>query len=291
MVQYSNSIENIIQILELKVYKVKKDEIWTLCLNPEHPDKHIGNFSINLNSGEFNCFACGFHGNIIYLLSNKGIKYGHAIVIWNQVRRAKTNELNFPKEIDKYVVQSYVNNGLSEYALKRIGDKDVLLEYNVYSDKFDNPVFLTKNRWGNFDSIWVRENDKYWLLEPFEAKSTGILFGVHLPSTAKNILTEGPFDAMMVRKVTGLRGLAGFGTHLSTAQYNLLEQVNNLVLMMDGDYAGRKAREYIYKRLANKGDLFLAGHYRGDPDELEPYLSEIIETAIPGYLFRLGQIK
>lgn len=40
------------------------DELFFICPNPEHNDEHPTNCSINLNTGVFYCFACGFGGNL-----------------------------------------------------------------------------------------------------------------------------------------------------------------------------------------------------------------------------------
>lgn len=279
----NETILELIKLLKIEKYHIRNSEIWTLCMNPEHDDKSIGSFSINLNTGLFNCFACGYHGNIIYLLSDQGTKYTKAIRIWKQLRNV--HEIYIPSlPIDKYIVKAYKNNGFSPYALDRLGNddraKEILTEYNVYSDKMGNPIFLTQNTRGQYKSIWVRENNQYFLIEPLTAKQDGLLFGIHLPPTDKNILTEGAFDAMAVRKHTGYRGLSGFGTYLSKGQYCILENVNNLIVFLDGDNPGRLARDRVWKMLSSKSDLFLAGGYNGDPDEISSdKIFEIIKNA------------
>jgi hypothetical protein len=276
----NEQILELIKLLKIEKYRVKNSEIWTICMNPEHDDKNIGSFSINLDTGLFNCFSCGYHGNIIYLLSDKGTKYTKAIRLWKQLRN--THEIYIPSlPIDKYIIKSYKTNGFSQYALDRLGDDEntrkILEEYNVYSDKMGNPIFLTQNIRGQYTSAWVRENNKYFLIEPIQAKFDGALFGIHLKPTDKNILVEGPFDALAVRKYTGYRAICGFGTYLTDNQYNILENVNNLIVMMDGDYAGRAARFRITNRLVDKPDLYVAGGYLADPDEIGKDLPQILD--------------
>ena len=43
------------------------DELFFECPNPQHDDEVYTNCSINLKTGVFHCFACGFSGNV-YLL-------------------------------------------------------------------------------------------------------------------------------------------------------------------------------------------------------------------------------
>ena len=56
--------ENLIYKL-INTSKSKKHgkELSTLC--PFHADKSVGSFSINLDSGLYNCYSCGATGNII----------------------------------------------------------------------------------------------------------------------------------------------------------------------------------------------------------------------------------
>jgi len=260
-------ILELVKLLKIDKYQIRGNEIKTLCLNPEHDDHNLGNFSINLNNGMFFCFACGYKGSIVYLLSENGTKYTKAIRIWNQLRKVK--ELYIPAlPVDKYIIAAYKRNGISQYALDRVGDENLLKEYDVYSDNWGNPVFLTKNFRGQYTSVWVRENGKYFLVEPLTARRDGCIFGEHLQETEYCYLSEGPFDSMKLRKVTGQKCIAGFGTYLSKAQISKINKIDNLVLFFDGDNAGRNARNRLFKILENKHDIFLTGKFIGDPDEL-----------------------
>jgi DNA primase len=63
------------------------------------------------------------------------------------------------------------------------------------------------------------------------------------------VLVEGFFDCMKVSHA-GFASVALMGSTMSTAQQNLLaENFGQVVLMLDGDEAGRKATEEIHERL------------------------------------------
>lgn len=47
------------------VFKQKGNDFVVTCLNPEHPDRHPS-MRIDCITGIFNCFACGFKGNIFH---------------------------------------------------------------------------------------------------------------------------------------------------------------------------------------------------------------------------------
>lgn len=287
-----DNIQEVINILGIKQYHIKGDELGTLCLNENHNDTKLGNFFINLNTGQFHCFSCHYAGNIVYLLNKFGASYTQSFAIWNKISHNREVELYIPdKPIDRYIIQAYKDNGISEYAFNRVKDSNILVEYNVFSDENRNPIFLPANERNQIMSIWVRENDKYYLIEPLNAKRNGVLFGEHLYPTEYTVLTEGPFDALAVRKLTGQRGICGFGTYLSTVQLAKLRKMPNLLIMMDGDTAGREARDRIVNYLYDKPDLYIAGGYMCDPDEMKDMDNIIITSKrIDNYnMFRLMQ--
>lgn len=279
----------ILNILGIKKYKIKHDQLSTLCLNPDHDDKTLGSFNIDLHTGMFNCFSCHYHGNIVVLLASRGVNYSQAIRLWNWTKR-ETEILKPFKPLDEYFVNSFVEKGLSKYAQNRVKDDNILNEYNVVSDGFDNPVFLTKNTRKQFDSAWIRENGNYFLIEPSTAKANGTFFGIHLPPTEYTVLTEGPFDSMAVRKYSGERSISGFGTHLSHSQLTTLRNISNLVIFMDGDRAGRTARDILTGYLGGKGDLYIAGGYLLDPDELGEQIPDILNKKVSVAEYQLNKL-
>lgn len=263
-----DALDDIVGILKIDTYVLKDDELGCLCLNPEHNDTTLGNFYINIRTGLFNCFACGFHGNVINLLYKNGASYTKALRLWKYIQLDRREEIILPAQpLDKYRIGQYKDK-ISEYALKRVGSLDILNEYGVYADESGNPVFTTQNYKKEYTSLWVREHGNYLLIEPVNAKKSGVFFGEHLPPTDYTVLCEGPFDAMAVRRVTGQKALCSFGTQLSSYQLMRLNLMHNVVIFFDGDIAGRYARKQIVNKLNWKSDMFVAGGYNCDPDEL-----------------------
>jgi len=283
-----DAIEDIVNILGIKHYVLKNDELGCLCLNPDHDDTKLGNFYINITTGLFNCFSCGFRGNVVNLLYRHGASYTKALRLWKILQLDRREEIVLPaKALDKYRIAPFLTQ-VSEYAVKRVGDENVLAEYGVYADSAGNPVFTTRNYKNEYTSIWVREHGNYLLIEPVNAKKCGVFFGEHLPPTDFTILCEGPFDAMAVRKITGQKALCGFGTQLSEYQLQRLSDMHNVVIFFDGDVAGRRARKQIVNRLYRKGDLYVADGYNCDPDELnEQQLLSVLENIRSAAGFKL----
>jgi DNA primase len=273
--------KEIIQILEtelnLRHTHVKGNELWALCINPHHKDLHATNFSINLETGKAHCFSCGFSGNIVTILSDNGISYEKAIKLWQLVRENADNEIEIPDyRLDKYLVDTYKSLGKSKYALDRLKSEELLDIYGIYADKNNNPIFLPRDIHGNYKSVWVRENNRYFLIEPLQAKQWGDLLGAHLPATEYTILVEGHFDAPSVYGKTSLKTISGFGTNLTSGQLAILRKMAPLIILFDGDKAGKMSRDILHARLIDT-ECYFCGGYTGDPDELsKEQLEQII---------------
>jgi len=108
----NENLDELLKALKITKYRIRNHSLWTYCLNPNHDDKNIGSFSIDLNLGGFNCFSCGYHGNIIQLLSLSGLSYAKSFYLWRNIQEVK---LELPeKPIDPYLINFY--NSLSAYA-------------------------------------------------------------------------------------------------------------------------------------------------------------------------------
>mgnify|MGYP002631884098 CR=1 FL=1 len=62
------------------------------------------------------------------------------------------------------------------------------------------------------------------------------------------VLVEGPWDALALAQV-GVPALALLGVHLSVEQMGLLEQAGDVIVMLDGDLAGKAGAREIVQRL------------------------------------------
>lgn len=265
--------DTLVEGLGLRQVHVKGDELWAICPNPDHQDKHPNNFSINLKTGKAYCFACHYAGNIITLLNGVGFTYERAITIWNHLKDFE-EEVEVPDfELDPFMVEAYKKLGVSQYALNRVKDEDILKEYNVYSDKSGNPIFLIKSLEQRWKAVWVRdiETGKYLLIEPLQSKTFGALFGEHLPATEFTVLTEGFFDAMYVRKHTGYKTVCANGTSLTKAQLIRLKRMAPIIVFTDLDKMGRLARDRLHEQLSDVESYYCGGKYNNvDPDDLTP---------------------
>jgi 5S rRNA maturation endonuclease (ribonuclease M5) len=264
--------------LGLKNGYIKKNEYHCLCPNPAHGDQHIGNFSISLETGRMHCFSCKYSGSIIKLAQERGISIPEYAKLWNSIRKEK--ELYIPSvPLDSVTVQMFKNFGISQYALSRVNSKDILEEYQVFSDGNDNPVFFLLDNKKQYRAYYIRNNGNYYLIEPKTAKRDGHIFGWHLLATKYIVVTEGPFEAMAVRRATGYKAIALMGTLPSDNQIKHLRKLSNLIFAFDPDYSGRLARDTFHSNFYDTTCLF-AGKYTKDLDELpDDQISQIINNS------------
>ncbi len=262
---------------KLEKPEIRHDELYCLC--PFHDDTRVGNFSINLTNGLYFCFACLSKGNILEYGFRQGLSYQSVINLWQKVKKTEHVKIEIPTPpLDRFLVSSFKNNGLSKYALTRMS-AEVLREYNVYCDRFDNPIFFIKDFVGNYRGVWVRDKEYgYILIEPLSVKRDGYLFGQHIPGEY-TVLTEGFFDAMAIREKLGQRGVCINGLYLTKKQIKTLTNLQPIYLFTDGDRRGKMARNKIYQQIAHL-DVRICGGYFGDADEKSAdELNEIIKTA------------
>jgi DNA primase len=267
--------------------EVKENEYKCLC--PNHDDKHIGNFSINIDTGQFNCFACGFSGNIVYWALQRDIPYSKIQRFRKSVRKTAQDVLSLLpiRNLDNNLVKSYTKNGISNYFVKRLGDENVVSKFNVYQDDRENPILFISDANGHKGYYQRRTQGLYFLIEPLNVKSAGYFFGEHLPNTEKTILCEGFADAMYIHKVTGYKTISSMGTKLSQRQLEKLKKYQPLYVFMDGDKMGKLARKNIYFK-TNFSGIYFCGGYKKDADEMKPETIErIIENARNRTEFRI----
>jgi len=119
-----------------------------------------------------------------------------------------------------------------------------------------------------------------WVFPPALPKSQ-LLYQYHrLPDRLDRalVLVKDPWDVLRLTQ-SGFPAVALFGVHLSDCQEALLRSVPRLLVMLDGDPAGRQGAERIYRLLKARPITIGDGL---DPDDLsDQELSEIVAESLP----------
>ena len=94
-----------------------------------------------------------------------------------------------------------------------------------------------------------------------------VLYGLHRARGDIVVITECPWGVLRLAQL-GVAAVALLGTRVSQAQFALLARFRRVVVLLDGDVAGREATVDVAKRL---GDRAMLGHLPdgADADDLD----------------------
>ncbi len=281
--------------IEYKINANNPYEINMKCFSGEHLDSNPS-LSYNLEKGVFNCFACGFKGDTTKLMKELGIIF----------------------TVEPLSKQGFKIKRLSEKLESLRGDKPIFLPEPRFPIKhsFKGISTNTLDKFGAFMTTYDSMDD-YICIPVYQSGKLRFIEGRHTVLNAKNlsmpkymrrpagadvssvlfpldkvkdftqvILVEGIFDALNMHDMGYTNTLCIFGTNnFNAGKAKLLDEYGckHVILMMDGDTAGRQAavkiqklfqQRAIYTSIVNMED----GKDPGSIDEMEAeaYLSEFL---------------
>ncbi len=221
-------------------FKASGNDFVVHCLNPEHEDNNPS-MRIDRILGVFNCFSCGYRGNIFSffdqekdMLAIKREKLKRKII----KLRASSTGLTIPDGATPYV-GSWRNISAKTYA--------AFGAFRHHSREFSGRlVFPIKNASGKIIAFIARDETgaspiKYIFypkeveLQPYPAKP--------IPINGRIIVVEGIFDVLNLydkglTNATAIFGVNNFKEeHLTNFK---IQGVSGLDLMLDADEAGKK---------------------------------------------------
>ena len=183
-------------------HKIKRDEVtFEYCPYCRNRSKDKDTFSINLQTGKFNCFraSCGVHGNMITLskdfnfeISEDVDRYINRNYYDNRFKRFKAEH----KESTDPAIRYMKSRGISEavckqYEITTKKDQDNVLVF-PFRDASGELVFI---KYRNMNYQKGDEGSKEWC----EAKCKPILFGMDkCTDNRRLIITEGQIDSLSV---------------------------------------------------------------------------------------------
>lgn len=244
-------------------YLEKGKDILIHCLNPEHDDENPS-LRVDRETGIFNCFGCGFKGDIYKYFNRSGPRLTQSM---SRVLKAidackvSNDNLGFPSEV-YFDVPEF--RGLPKSLLNKY--KAFMTSAHGMEDRMCLPIF---DSGGNIKAYLGRHmhsnaSPKY-MMYPKEVKlplypSVMQLEGI----TDTLIIVEGLFDALHlinkgITNVTCAFGTKSLGYDNVAAKLNpfMCAGVERVVLLMDGDPAGAAAAAKISKAIEHKTDLIV----------------------------------
>ena len=235
-------------------FKVSGQDYVVKCLNPDHEDNNPS-MRIDSITGIFNCFSCGFKGNLFThfgaaanFLEIKRQKLKTSI----EEKRSASVGFEFPKGF-----QPYKGNwrGIQPETYKHF---DAFMHHDSqYNGRIVFPIRDITGKVVAFNGrhMTMTEIPKY-LIYPPQAKLPLYPSSV-TPIKGKVILVEGIFDMINLWDKGLTNAICCFGTkNIDTEKLSILkmQNISGVDIMFDGDNAGQEAAEDL-KIMAEKVGL------------------------------------
>jgi DNA primase len=294
--------------LGVTVDKISGDEAWALCPNPKHEDRSAS-WSINLTTGEHNCFSCGWGGNYLYLVCKANDwwkdedveravewvrKHGGIDVARKKLRGEKAYEREKAIDISEADLALFEDPPASELK-KRDIDLESALAYGLRWDpKTDRWIIPIRDPFTNKLLGWQEKGGRRFLNYPDNVQKAETLFGYHLLGEVA-YLEESPLDCGRLH-TWGLDGaVSGYGVHVSEFQMELiLDKSETLYCCLDNDDAGRAKEAEIWRLYRGQVRLLFANYehvqgrnYKKDHGEMTvPEIEYSLDSAISSLRFR-----
>ena len=226
-------------------FKVSGRDYLVKCLNPDHDDKNPS-MRIDNITGIFNCFSCGFKGNIFKLfgapsnyLDIKRQKLTDAI----EEKRSSSVGLNYPKGYTPYV-GNWRNIKPATYK-----HFDAFLHHETQF--VGRVVFPIRDITGkvvafNGRHMTLSEKLKYMIYPP---QATLPLYPASVkPIKGRVILVEGIYDMVNLFDKGLSNAICCFGTNnvdMDKLAILKMQDIMGVDIVFDGDEAGQKAADNI----------------------------------------------
>lgn len=218
-------------------------------------------WSINLDTGLFLCFSCGYRGSIITLISDlKGVSFDEAKTltvkpdITDSIARIPGPQPIVSHRQTISESQIYRYSAPPKWALRRRHLTPEACDLYGVKWNFVSESWILPIRNPNDDSLlgWQEKSevDRMFRNYPLGVKKSGTLFGYHAFQGGRMVVVESPLDAVRLHAdgVTG--AVATFGAIVSKLQLLLMSAADEVVFALDNpfkDEAGRKSSIELLK--------------------------------------------
>lgn len=254
--------------LGVETYRVIDDEVLGRC--PAHyrrtgkEDRHPS-WSVNLETGQHNCFSCGFRGPFFLIVKEVQGQGDDDALAWVKARgsidRAK-RILTGGATLEEEEAEQYTEADLALYVevpewacQARDLNPDTVDAYGILWDaKKSRWITPIREPFTNRLMGWQEkgQEDRYFRNRPRSVKKALTLFGINELEGTTAALVESPLDVPKIYGATGERvAVASFGVHVSDAQLRLLVEagVKTLICAFDNDRDGINGSKELIPRV------------------------------------------
>ena len=293
--------------LGIVVHRVVGDEAVARC--PGHlrlvgKEDHDPSWSVNIETGVHNCFACGFRGpfaaivrEVLGLPSNEADAWVRSRGSLERVGRLLSG--GYIDELARSQPKKPVSE--ADLALCIPPPQDVLDTRNITAEAatafgvlydFAKNCWITPIRDPEDNRLWGWQEkavvDRYFRNRPRHVEKSRTLFGLDQPDAGRQaILVEAPLDAVVIRSA-GLPGaLASFGAGVSDTQMQIiLERFDSLILALDNDPDGLRHTRRIYDGWHRRLPIFVMPYMFRVKDPGEMSYTEIRTSMSAAHLLK-----
>jgi DNA primase len=296
------SFEQVLAHYQINWLQKKGQELRGKC--PIHQGEGARTFHVNAEKQAFNCFSCHKRGNVLdfvaameecaireaalklrdwFCVGESSPAQASPPVIQARVKTEPALKpivkdlslINQPLSFQLQVNEAHgygLSRGLSKETLQYFG-VGVCLSKGMFAGRFIVPLHDEQGRLVGYAGRSLNNTEPKYLFPPSERGfyKSHLLFNLHriiktVSADDPVVLVEGFFDTMMVHQA-GFACIGLLGSSLSEEQEELLaEHFNRLIVMLDGNDAGRSATINCLTRLSRK--LFVKVVQL--PDDIEP---------------------
>jgi DNA primase len=272
------SIQSVLDRYGINWLRKNKDELRGRC--PIHKGDGERSFHINTAKNAFQCFSCKARGNVLDFVAameqcsvrdaalklKDWFKVGEsrqalaapAIVAADDPEPVPVGPINPPLSFQLRVDHSHeygLGRGLTLETLELFG-AGVCLSKGMFAGRFIIPLHNQAGELVGYAGRSLDDSEPKYL---FPSRDKGfhkshLLFGLHrvAPATKQIILVEGFFASMYLWQI-GLAAIGLLGSSLSKEQAGMLvDRFDRVLLLFDGDDAGRTATDDCLVRLGRR---------------------------------------
>lgn len=244
-------------------YTIRGNEASALC--PAHLDRSPS-WSINLDTGDHNCFSCGFGGSFSRLVSTLHKSWDTAHVDeWITTRKVRdvvegrrslrSREQEKPEPISAADMWKFVappRAVLRSRNITSFSAEDYGVLWNPERKTFIIPV---RDPQQQFEIIgWQEKGNGIFRNYPRGLEKGKTLFGLELvESEGPMVLVESPLDCLRMLDAGVPNAVASYGASVTDHQMDLISaNTSVLIVAMDNDKAGRASTLKVCNALAGR---------------------------------------
>lgn len=272
--------------LGIDVVRIIHEEAWALC--PGHFDrvsKHNtrpNKWSVNIETGQHSCFACGFSGSFVYLVQEVKGYDRHDAEQWvrhrggvQRLRRILADSQGGSADLERDAgVPAWNEARLALFDAPPYSALDgrrvssgAVSHYGVLWDaKKENWILPIRDP--DTGALWgYQEKGSGWFCnKPARVPKGDTLFGIEALSVSTAVLLESPLDCLRLHTAGISGGVSSFGVGVTERQLDLLfDRAEIVIFALDNDEVGLAKMWELRQRYLKSGKRIKFADYSHIP--------------------------